>query len=434
MERKPMGAILPSIAALSLFAAASLAADTPLEAPVPYISYNYGVWDTSVPAMPVYEPVRALNGNDLGIGALKNPKDLCTDLAENVYILDGGNRRIVVLDKDLSLLYVLDSFSLDGRKIELVDPEGLCVDSEGLIYIADRGAKLVIVSDRKGKVLRAISKPVSDLIDKATDFLPNKVLTDSYGVLYVLSFGSYEGAYTFDKNGDFVGFFGSNTVYVNAKLRSDRFWRLFATKEQRERMYRYVPVEYANFASDKEGFIYTVSNFGDNEQRGQVRKLNPLSQNILFAGRKPNLMFFGDWETAYTNRVEKSSLVAVDIDKDSFINVLDSERGRVFLYDQMCNLIAIFGGPGDQNGSFRHASDLVSSNGKIIVLDDVKASITAFAPTRYGKAMRAGTILFDDGKFEEALDYWFEALKIDRFNHLTMRGIGRAYERLGRYE
>jgi Gluconolactonase len=425
---------LLSLAAWACIVAAPAFAEPPQEPPVPYNSYNYGVWDESVPAMPLYAPEMSISGWDLGVGALKGPKDLCVDDKGNVYVLDTGNKRVLALDKDLKLLYSLSSFAFGETKIELADPEGLCLGPDGLLYIADRGAKTVIVADYSGRVLRRITKPKSDLIDKSMDFLPNKILVDRSGVLYVLSFGSYEGAYTFDREGGFLGFFGSNKVAVSSKLRSDRFWRLFATKEQRSRMYRYVPVEYANFGLDRDGFIYTVSNFGDDEQRGQVRKLNPLSQNILFAGRKPNLMFFGDWETTYTNRIEKSSLVAVDVDDSGFISVLDSERGRVFQYDQSCNLIAIFGGPGDQVGAFRHAADLVSSGGRILVLDDTKGTLTAFEPTRYGAAIRSGTALYEDGKYQEALAYWFEALKIDRTNYLVLRGIGRAYERMGRYD
>ncbi len=413
---------------------AVLGADIPETPPVPYNSYNYDMWDNSAPAWPVYQPDRAVNGWDLGVGGFVEPKDLFVDAEGKVYVMDSGNKRVVVLDSSLKLIRVVDTFSFNGQEVELSAPLGFCVGADGLWYIADRGAERVLVCHNDGELVRVIVKPESDLIDPGTKFLPFRVLVDPDGTLYALSFGSYIGAYTFDKSGAFVGFFGSNPVYVNAKLRADRFWRLFATDEQLDRMYRYVPTEYANFAVDREGFIYTVSNFGDNEQRGQVRKLNPLSQNILFAGRKPSLMFFGDWETVYTNRVEKSSLVAVDVDARNFISVLDAERGRVFQYDQSCNLVAIFGGPGDQLGTFKSAVDLVSSGDRILVLDDVKASITAFSPTRYGKALRQAIVLYEDGEYEAALEPWFEALKLDRNNHLTLRGIGRAYERLGRYE
>ncbi len=413
----------------------ALFADPPVVPPVPYHSYTYGIWETSVPATPAYLPLDSVNGYDLGIGALKNPKDLHRDIEGNIWLLDSGNSRIVVLDSDMALVRVIDRFyDTEGTEFSLNDPRGVTTDSEQRIYVADRGSKRVLVFNKDVQLLFDISKPKTDLIDESIEFLPENVLVDNLGVLYVLSFGSYRGAWTFARNGAFLGFYGSNKVNVDGRLRRDLIWRKFMTKEQRERMYRFVPVEYANFTIDEEGFIYTVSNFGENEQKGQVKKLNPLSQNILWAGRKPELAFFGDLEEVWTNRVEKSRLVAIDVDDKNFINVLDTERGRVFQYDQSCNLVTIFGGPGDQVGTFRNAVDLVSSNNRIFVLDEVKGSLTAFEPGMYGNALREGTVLFEDGYYEEAREHWFRALAMDRNNYIVLRGLGRAFEHAGDYK
>ena len=427
-----------SVAALlvSSFAVQNVLAIAPEAQPVPFLSYTYGVWNASVPTSPAYEPTGSVTGNDLGIGALHAPDDMCKDASGNICVLDAGNKRIIKLDADMKLVGVIEAGSGKSLEsgVELVDPQGICFDKNGRLYIADKGAKAVYVCNGDGTLIQKIIKPVSDIIDEKTEFQPTKLLVDSNGILYVLSFGSYEGAYTFDNNGDFLGFYGSNKVNVTSQLLNDRFWRLFATKAQRERMYRYVPIEYANFTIDAKDFIYTVSNFGEQEQDGQVKKLNPLSQNILFYGKKPNMQFFGDWETTYTNRVERSSLIAIDVDEDGFISVLDFERGRIFQYDQDSNLITIFGGPGNQVGSFTGAADIVASNGNIYVLDNVKASITQFKLTRYGKSVHEAIKLYDDGYFEEALTPWFEALKSDRTNWIILNGIGRAYERLGKYK
>lgn len=414
---------------LNIFVTFQAFSTSPESADSPWISYNYGVWDTSIPAPAAYEVGSYKNGSSLGIGNLKNPMDLCTDNEGNIFILDSGNFRLVVVDSELNFIKTIDLSSL-----QLQDPKGVFVDKNDLIYIADRSAHQVFILDKNGNYLRSLVKPVTDLIDEKTEFLPDKVLVDNLGVVYVISFGCYEGAYTFDEKGDFLGFFGSNKVNVTSKLLTDRLWRNFTTKEQRERMYRYVPIEYVNFDIDEKGFIYTVSNYGDNYQKGQVRKLNPLSQNILFKHKKPELAFFGDIENTYTNRVEKTTLVAVDIDKDNFISVLDQERGRVFIYDQDCNLLTIFGGTGNQKGSFSGTADIVSVDDKLFVLDDIRGSITSFEPTPYGKALRKATVLYEEGFFEEALTPWFEALKYDRNNFIVLRGIGRAYERLKDYD
>ncbi len=423
-----------NILLLITLCAAAIQAAPPSIPPVPYHSYNYGVWGSSTYAFPAYMPERTITGFDLGLGALKNPTDLFLSIDGLLYILDTGNKRIVILDRDFSLVKTIQTFYKQRVPFELSDPRGICLDMEGHLYVADRGARAVYVFDRNYNLLTEIHKPESDIVDPSVEFLPEKVLVDQLGTIYVLIFGAYQGAYTFSAEGAFLGFFGANRVPVSARLQKDRIWRMFMTKEQRERMYRYVPVEYTNFALDRDNFIYTVSNFGDNEQPGQVRKLNSLSENILFEGKKPHQAFFGDREQVWTNRIEKSLLVAVDVDEDNFINVLDSERGRVFQYDQSCNLISIFGGPGDQQGTSKNAVDLVSMGDRILVLDEVKESITSFVPTYYGTAIRQATILYEDGHYEEALKYYLEALQYDRNNHIIQRGIGRAYERMGNYE
>lgn len=401
----------------------------PQEQNVPYHSYTYGTWGTAVPTAPAYEPESIVNGYDLGIGPFAGAEDMCRDTEGNICILDSGNRRVVKINTDMELVDTIDFASL-----KLVEPQGFCFDKEGKIYIADKGAKAVFVCTPQGTLIRKIIKPVSDIIDERTDFAPVKCLVDSNMILYVLSFGSFEGAYTFDEAGDFLGFFGSNKVNVTQQLLSDRFWRLFATSAQRERMYRYVPIEYKNFCIDKDNFIYTVSNFGEQETEGQVKKLNPLSKNILFLGQKPDMQFFGDTDTTYTNRVERSNLVAVDVDEYGFISVLDKERGRIFQYDNESYLLTIFGGTGNQTGSFNGCTDIVSAEDCIYVMDGVKNNITKFHLTDYGQAIRKATVLFNNGFYEEALEPWFEAFKADRTNYAICLGIGRAYERLKMYK
>jgi len=81
----------------------------PLEQQVPYHSYTYGIWDTSVPAHPAYEPMASVTGTDLDIGAMASPRDLCRDGDGNISILDSGNFRIIKIDSNLKMLEVLDA-------------------------------------------------------------------------------------------------------------------------------------------------------------------------------------------------------------------------------------------------------------------------------------------------------------------------------------
>jgi tetratricopeptide (TPR) repeat protein len=424
------------LAVVALYAAFALCAAV-AGAQVPYNSYMYGIWGYSVPAAAAYLPERVLNGRDLGAGPMKGPKDMCLSPAGELFILDAGNKRILVLDGGLKLARSISAFAgRDGKPFELQDPRGIFVDATGSIYVADRGAKTVYAMDGAGRVRLALGKPVSDLVPSNQEYYPEKVLTDSSGVIYVLGFGFYQGALCFDQEGAFLGFFGSNKVTVTGKLLSDRFWRLFLSKAQRDKMTRYVPAQYANFAIDKENFVYTVSDFGDDSQSGQAKKLNPLSQNILFYNRKPDLQYFGDYETVWnrsTSRQEKSIFSAIHVDDDGFIELMDKERGRVFMYDQDSNLIAIFGGPGDQAGTFRSPVAITSMGDRVLVLDEAKNSLTAFKPTRFGKLVRRATVLYRQGDYFGALGPWNEVLKMNANYDLAYRGKGKALRQLGRY-
>ncbi len=417
--------------------AACLALSTAASAQAPYYSYIYGIWGYSVPSTAAYLPETVLNGRDLGCGPMESPRDMCLAPSGELYVLDSGKKRVLVLDGELALARIITDFrAADGSRLDLVDPRGIYVDAAGGIYLADRGAQLVHLMDSRGRVRRSLGKPVSDLVPANQEYYPEKVLVDSTGVVYVLSFGFYQGALCYAQDGRFLGFFGANKVTITGKLLSDRFWRLFLTKEQKSKMARYVPAQYVNFAIDSDDFVYTVSDFGDDSQDGQVKKLNPLSNNILFYNRKPDLQYFGDWESYYnsgTSRLEKSSFVDLDVDSEGFISVLDKERGRVFMYDQDSNLLAIFGGPGDQAGCFRSPSAIVAAGERVLVLDEEKDSLTVFRPTRFGNLVRRATALYRQGDYQAALEPWNEVIKLCANYDLAYRGRGKALRQLGRY-
>ncbi len=427
------GRVVMAIAALAL-----AAISVPAAAQTPYFSYSYGVWGYSVPGTPAYLPDEALNGRDLGVGPLSTPKDMCFSPSGELYVLDSGNKRIVVLDGKFKYRRTLSVFrDASGRRVELEDPRGIFVDGEGRIFVADRGARSVRCMDATGRIFLSLGRPESDLVPPNQEYYPEKVLVDSSGVVYVLSFGFFQGALCYDLEGSFLGFFGANKVTVTGKLLADRFWRFFLTKEQKDKMARYVPTQYVNFTIDEEDFVYTVSDFGDDSQSGQAKKLNPLSKNILFWNRKPDLMYFGDWEQYYNpnqSRLEKSRFTDIAVDDEGFISLIDKDRGRVFMYDQDSNCVAIFGGPGDQRGCFRSPVAIGATGNRVAVLDEEKGSITVFSPTRFGELVREATNLYRKGDYAEALVPWDEALRMDANFDLAYRGKGKALKQLGRYK
>ena len=131
-----------------------------------------------------------------------------------------------------------------------------------------------------------------------------------------------------DKQGEFLGFYGRNDVNLTADVLYQAVLREFATEKQRAGMSNFIPVEFANFDIDKEGFIYTVTAYAENEQSfDMIRKLNPLGDNIL-----TNL--YRSWgDDRDQSGFYRTSYCDVVVDDSGFIYALDSYNGRIFQYD-----------------------------------------------------------------------------------------------------
>ena len=228
-------------------------------------------------------------------------------------------------------------------------------------------------------------------------------MVDRAGTVFILGHGVYLGAIVYDQNGVFHGFYGSNRVEPTASLLIDYFWKRILTREQRDRMARFVPVEYNAFAIDQEDFIYTVTSYSETEQ-DQIRKLNPRGINVLRYYRDGSRSF-GDLEVGVLKgRSTPTKFIDIDVDKYGFINALDREQGRVFQYDNESNLVTVFGNLAPQQGTFRNPVSLTSLDNKVMVLDAAKRNITVFRPTEYGKVVREAITLFNGGYYEEPLN------------------------------
>lgn len=400
---------------------------------VPYYQYNYDIWEWDIPSAAGYYPAYVLAGKDVGVGNFSSPRDMFVDDNSNIYIIDAGNNRVVVLDKKFNPKKVIDRFINNGKEEKLVDPSGICVDKKNLIYIADKGAKCVFVIDQKGEILRKITKPNSDLVPASKDFVPLKVAVDNAGIVYVLSLGSYEGAFMFDQNNNFLGFFGSNKVVLTLQLLIDRIWKKILSKEQSQSMVRYLPTECTSLDIGDDGFIYTCSNYSQISY-GELKKLNFLGKNILWYKKKDRTRNFGDLYSYYGKRLEDSYFVDINVTKDGFINALDYERGRVFQYDQNCNLLFIVGGKADQKGTFRNPAAVESIGNDILVLDELKGTITIFRETRFGQAVHKATGLYNDGKYDQARALWEEVNKMDCNYALAHQGLGKALLRMNKFK
>ncbi|OGC91006.1 MAG: hypothetical protein A2W25_07975 [candidate division Zixibacteria bacterium RBG_16_53_22] len=71
-------------------------------------------------------------------GGFNRPLGMACDAALNLYIADGGNRRIQTLDRNLRFVKSTDSYEdRDGQVVEFNFPSDIAIDNEGNIWVAD---------------------------------------------------------------------------------------------------------------------------------------------------------------------------------------------------------------------------------------------------------------------------------------------------------
>ncbi len=401
----------------------------PAFADEPYEVYNYDRWGEAIPSQAGYLAERSISGEDFDLGHFSSPNDIFKDDDDNFYLVDSGNNRIVVFDSEFSkVTKVYDTFTgLDGKETTLSNPMGIFVDSEnGYMYIADNKNARVIKSDMDGNVLAEFTKPTSEVYSQDLTFLPQKVLVDSAGYVYVVVNNITSGAVMFKSDGEFVGFYGANKVKETAEVISNYMWNLIATDEMRARRSKSVPVGFNNFDIDNEGFIYTCTQSDDTDI---VKKVNPAGDN-LFEGLD---VVWGD-DTTGVDTTKSVAFTDIDISDGGYINCLDLTTGRIFQYDEECNLMFVIGTTAEQLGGFKQVSALESMGSNLYVVDSLKNTITIFEETEFGSIVHNATDLYNSGYYEEALEPWYEVLKRDGNYRNAYIGIASAKLNSGDYE
>ncbi len=391
----------------------------------PYMGYNYNFYGEA-PSPNGYLPEMAFNGNEWGVGYLKNPADMYVDYEDNLYILDTGNGRIIKTDSNLNLIKVIDTFTeADGTASPLKNPLGLCVTPDGEIYICDTENSRVIVVNQDGVIQRSYGKPVTDLVSDTLVFKPKKIEVTATGDMYVLADNIVDGAMIIAENGEFGGFFATDAVNVTADVLMVMFWKTFMSEEQIKKMMSIQPVPFDNLYLQGD-FLYTSTLYLREED--QIRKVNPAGKN-LFQGNVYGEAYMGGGGSGY----EQAAFTDVNVSEKGFFYALDKNFCKIFVYNQDNELLMIFGGNDKKLGQFINPVAIESIGDTILVLDGTKNSITVFEPTYYGEQIMLGSYMYEHGMYEKAIEPWYEVLKLNTNSELAYKGIARAEYLKGNY-
>lgn len=379
---------------------------------------------TGVDGMPTqdtprsYEVTRTL-GNFEGIGEMKNPNDLFIDQNDNLYILDSDNSRIVVTDKYGAVLRIIEGTYGAGNK-PMNKPEGLYVDEIGDIFVADTENGRILHLTADGTFVEEFFQPTEETYDETYSFKPSHVAVDSMGRLFCTNSKDYHGVIVIDGENHFSGYIGATKIEVSL---IDQIVNIFATEAQKEALAREVPAYYSNFVM-KNNFIYAVSYW---DETNQIKKLTPAGANV-YAN-----MFYGENNLSTTyNYLPAFKDIAVD--ENEIIYVADSVTNQIYVYDQDSNNLAVFGGIGKREYKFDTIGSIaVDSKGDLYVLDSVMNTIQVFAPTERMQYILSGTTLYNEGRYEAAVDSWQKVLEYDSTNILANIGMAKAAYRNDNY-
>lgn len=398
-------------------------------------TYTYEYFGNMLESPDAYTPEALLLGSHLGIGDFNNPSSLFVR-DEDLYIVDSGNNRIVVVNKFFELIRIIDKVMIDGQENTLLNPSDIFVAEGGEMYICDTGNNRVLHVDSNLNGIKTYVKPDDPTVLEETNFIPLKSVADKAGRLFVLAANVNQGFMEYDRFGEFSNFIGANPVKASF---FQAFSKRLMTKEQRDRMILFVPTEYSNLAIDKDDFLYaTTTTFTEEELRTMdsvrpIRKLNSLGQDILVRNGYEDQI--GDVQTGSGGDVSGPSRFqdVTPMDNDTYY-CLDRNRGRIFAYDFQGNLLYVFGGLGNKLGYFQYPVSIEHMGTDIFVLDNRSVSVTRFTLTDFGSYINKGLLYYKQGRYEESAKYWKKALFLNGNYDQAYIGIGRALLRSGEYE
>ncbi len=415
-----------------------------------YQTYVYDIDGDPLYSPDAYTAIKSVNSDDMGLEVpIETPGDMLTDLAQNVYIADTGNNRIVVLDRYYKVKFTISTFSNDqGVPDSLSAPQGVFVSEKNdkydkLIWVCDTGSNRIVVFDEFGEFVKIIEEPESSLFDTDSVYKPVAMAVDQYNRLYVVSSTTYQGIIVMTDEGEFTGFIGAQQVAISAW---DIIWRRFQTDEQRAQQEQLVSTEFNNIAINRDkGLVYvTTSTIEDGNvhsaiQNGSkdgiyspVKLLNANGDEIM----RRNGFWIPAGEIDYVTMSSNSDdVVGVSRIIDAAVgpldtwSIIDENRNRIYTYDFNGNLLFAFGDKGTMLGNLASIEAISYQGNNMLILDKTNDNITVYQRTEYGDILLSAIEAEANQDFDLAIELWTEVLKRNSNFDSAYVGIGQAMYR-----
>lgn len=377
-------------------------------------SYTYTMDDQSemVRTQDAYLPDRTIT--DLG---LSDPEDMIIDDNNQAYIVDTGNRRIVIFDLNTEkVVKVINKQTVESKDFTGFNtPKGIFRTNEGEIYVADTGAKTVFRFTKDFEYVRRYDRPTAPIFAD-TNYEPSKVAVDSGNNLYIVSEGVYAGIIQLANTGEFLGYFASNKATLTPQ---QMFLKIIYTKEQQKKSaaLNTLPSTFSNVYVDKKGTAYSVC-MG---KGGDLLKKHSTNGKNMFNG----VIISSD---AFTD---------VTADDNGIIYASDS-KGFIWVYTSSGEVIFSLGEQAedtDISGLFSSLTTIaVDRDGNIWTADGKKGFLQSFTPTEYATTIFKALDEYENGDYDDALKDWNYVLQLNQMSVLAHNGVAKAYFNAEKYD
>ena len=379
----------------------------PAQAATPYRTYTQGSDRNLVETQTAYDPVRTMIR--FGEETLKMPQDMRMGPDGYLYIADNGNKRILIIDTEGNFIREI----VDKKNMK--SPMGVFVDEALNVYVADEKARAVLVYDKNGKFVMEYLKPTHQLFGEMAPYVPQKVVLDKRGNLYIVSKGNTNGIVQISPvgGGEFLGYYGANASRISLLTHIRRF--IFG--ENSSAVGEIVPISVKNLTIDQKGMVYTVTEAAD---ESALRRLNVAGKSTMTP----------EWW------IDLNSAVAVNSSNSIFTA---NANGTIMEYTSEGDLLFMFGANDalseQRIGMFKSVTGLVVTDDyTIYVLDANLNSIQVLRPTEFTDLVHQAFTLFQEGKYAASKAPWTEVLRMNSLFTYASTGLGEALYREGNYE
>ena len=377
-------------------------------------SYTYTMDDQSemVRTQDAYLPDRTIT--DLG---LSDPEDMIIDDNNQAYIVDTGNRRIVIFDLNTEkVVKVINKQTVESKDFTGFDTQkGIFRTNEGEIYVADTGAKTVFRFTKDFEYVRRYDRPTAPIFAD-TNYEPSKVTVDSGNNLYIVSEGVYAGIIQLANTGEFLGYFTSNKATLTPQ---QVFLKIIYTKEQQKKSaaLNTLPSTFSNVYVDKKGTAYSVC-MG---KGGDLLKKHSTNGKNMFNGAI----------------ISSDAFTDVTADDNGIIYASDS-KGFIWVYTSSGEVIFSLGEQAedtDISGLFSSLTTIaVDRDGNIWTADGKKGFLQSFTPTEYATTIFKALDEYENGDYDDALKDWNYVLQLNQMSVLAHNGVAKAYFNAEKYD